>query len=132
MLTGLNHITLSVSQLEHSLDFYQNLLGFKAHVKWDNGAYLSLPGLWLCLSLGQTESVKDYTHFAFSLSESDYERLVIKLKQYGVKQWQENTSEGESFYFLDPDGHKLELHLGSLETRLAELKTSPYQGLVWL
>ncbi|EAQ64461.1 probable fosfomycin resistance protein [Marinomonas sp. MED121] len=132
MLTGLNHITLSVSQLEHSLDFYQNLLGFKAHVKWDNGAYLSLPGLWLCLSLGRTESVKDYTHFAFSLSESDYERLVIKLKQYGVKQWQENTSEGESFYFLDPDGHKLELHLGSLETRLAELKTSPYQGLVWL
>lgn len=132
MLTGLNHITLSVSQLEHSLDFYQNLLGFKAHVKWDNGAYLSLPGLWLCLSIGRTESVKDYTHFAFSLSESDYERLVIKLKQYGVKQWQENTSEGESFYFLDPDGHKLELHLGSLETRLAELKTSPYQGLVWL
>lgn len=132
MLTGLNHITLSVSQLERSLDFYQNLLGFKAHVKWDNGAYLSLPGLWLCLSLGRTESVKDYTHFAFSLSESDYERLVIKLKQYGVKQWQENTSEGESFYFLDPDGHKLELHLGSLETRLAELKTSPYQGLVWL
>lgn len=132
MLTGLNHITLSVSQLEHSLDFYQNLLGFKAHVKWDKGAYLSLPGLWLCLSLGRTESVKDYTHFAFSLSESDYERLVIKLKQYGVKQWQENTSEGESFYFLDPDGHKLELHLGSLETRLAELKTSPYQGLVWL
>ena len=132
MLTSLNHITLTVSDLDRSLFFYQNILGFQGHVKWDNGAYLSIPGLWLCLNLGQPERLNDYTHFAFSLKESDYHNLVIKLKTNGVHQWQENTSEGESFYFLDPDEHKLELHLGSLETRLAELKTSPYKGLVWL
>lgn len=132
MLTGLNHITLTVSELEKSLAFYQKVLGFKGHVKWDKGAYLSIPGIWLCLSQGKRESVNDYTHFAFSLNDSDYNSLVIKLKKHGVHQWQENTSEGDSFYFLDPDEHKLEIHLGSLETRLAELVTSPYKGLVWL
>ena len=132
MLTGLNHITLTVSELETSLAFYQEVLGFKGHVKWDKGAYLSLPGFWLCLNLGEPCAAKDYSHVAFSLDELSYQHLVTALKKLEVSQWQKNTSEGESFYFLDPDGHKLELHLGSLETRLASIRDTPYKGTTWL
>jgi hypothetical protein len=32
-------------------------------------------------------------------------------------------------YFLDPDRHRLEGHIGSLESRLASLRESPYKGL---
>jgi hypothetical protein len=36
--------------------------------------------------------------------------------------WKLNTHEGASLYFLDPDGHKLDLHDGSLVTRLASYR----------
>ncbi|EWD36864.1 hypothetical protein P837_04915 [Klebsiella pneumoniae UCI 34] len=49
MLSGLNHLTLAVSQLAPSVAFYQQLLGMMLHARWDSGAYLSCGDLWLCL-----------------------------------------------------------------------------------
>ena len=43
--------------------------------------------------------------------------------------WKEDKSEGKSTYFLDPDGHKLEIHIGSLETRLAHYLKNPSKGV---
>lgn len=43
--------------------------------------------------------------------------------------WKDNKSEGQSFYFLDPDGHKLELHVGDLASRLAQCREKPYSGM---
>lgn len=45
MLTGLNHITLAVSDIERSLAFYTEILGFVGRVKWQSGAYLSVGGV---------------------------------------------------------------------------------------
>ncbi|HBW3123472.1 TPA: FosA family fosfomycin resistance glutathione transferase, partial [Klebsiella pneumoniae] len=71
MLSGLNHLTLAVSQLAPSVAFYQQLLGMMLHARWDSGAYLSCGDLWLCLSLDPQRRVtppeeSDYTHYAFS------------------------------------------------------------------
>ncbi len=131
MLTGLNHITLSVRDLEESINFYTRL-GFVAKVKWDTGAYLSLSELWLCLALGNVDRSRDYSHIALSVEKAyflDMSNLVSKLR---LIQWQENSSEGDSVYILDPNGHKLEIHAGDLESRLLSLKEKPYKGLVWL
>ncbi|OYQ98817.1 hypothetical protein B9P90_05980 [Citrobacter freundii] len=43
--------------------------------------------------------------------------------------WKDNKSEGQSFYFFDPDGHKLELHVGDLSSRLAQCREKPYSGI---
>ncbi|WP_159065009.1 hypothetical protein [Thaumasiovibrio subtropicus] len=40
-----------------------------------------------------------------------------------------NRSEGQSLYLLDPDGHKLELHVGDLNSRLAHITEVSYPGL---
>ena len=132
MLTGLNHLTLAVSDLNRSLTFYRDVLQLHVEATWDAGAYLSLPGLWLCLSLDplrKFEPNPDYTHYAFSLSAADFPLFVQRLKSANVAQWRDNCSEGSSFYFLDPDGHKLEVHVGDLASRLAACRQKPYAGM---
>ena len=132
MISGLNHITLTVSQLDISLEFYTKILGFVPEVKWKKGAYLSANGIWLCLSVGSPCPSSDYSHIAFSVTQSQLTDLRELIKVHQVTVWQPNTSEGDSIYLLDPDGHKLELHVGDLQTRLSALKTQPYEGLEWL
>jgi catechol 2,3-dioxygenase-like lactoylglutathione lyase family enzyme len=132
MLKGLNHITIAVSNLEQSLLFYGDLLGMKAHVRWDKGAYLSLGDLWFCLSCDEVSPAKDYSHLAFDIADQDFPAFVTKLRQSGVTEWKQNTSEGDSLYLLDPDGHQLEVHCGCLQSRLDSLKKKPYAGLEWL
>ena len=136
MLKGLNHITLAVSDLQISINFYQKLLGMKLHAKWDRGAYLECGELWLCLSLDNNRffvspEVSDYTHFAFSLEEKDFTHFLLSLEGAAVSIWKTNKSEGKSCYFLDPDGHKLEAHVGGLSQRLAACRLMPYDGMVF-
>lgn len=132
MLRGLNHITIAVSDLDQSLTFYSELLGMKAHVRWDGGAYLSLGDVWFCLSCDKVAPSQDYSHIALDISDSDFVQFTEKLRDAGVIEWKQNSSEGDSVYFLDPDGNKLEVHSGDLQTRLDSLKDKPYAGLVWL
>ena len=44
--------------------------------------------------------------------------------------WQENRSPGDSFYFLDPNGHKLEIHVSDLDARVKTLKDAPPRDLI--
>jgi len=132
MLTGLNHITITVADLQRSLHFYRDRLGFKAHVKWRSGAYLSLGDLWFCLAAGRPGAHTDYSHIAFTADAAAIAALRARLRAQGVREWQDNSSEGDSIYILDPDDHKLEIHNGSLQSRLANLQQAPYAELEWL
>lgn len=132
MITGLNHITLAVSDLEQSLKFYTQVLGLTGHIRWDAGAYLSAGDLWLCLSCDNPCPKTDYTHIAFNISATDFASFCVQIKNSGVTQWKTNSSEGESLYILDPDGHKLEIHAGSLDSRLKSVKEKGYSGMTWL
>ena len=132
MLSGFNHLTLAVTDVPRSVSFYQDLLRLQLDATWDNGAYLSLPGLWLCLSLDPLRSTApavDYTHYALTVDAADFTPLVECLRAAGIQEWRDNRSEGASFYFLDPDGHKLEVHVGDLASRLQACRAQPYAGM---
>jgi catechol 2,3-dioxygenase-like lactoylglutathione lyase family enzyme len=119
MITSVNHITLAVINVQKSFDFYKDVLGFKPLCKWDKGAYFLVGDLWFCLNLDENRVPNlCYTHYAFSVSEDDFLILSQQLKSSGVFVFKDNKSEGDSFYFLDPDGHKLEIHVGVWESRL--------------
>jgi catechol 2,3-dioxygenase-like lactoylglutathione lyase family enzyme len=133
MLGGLNHLTLAVTDLERSIGFYTGLLGCRLAATWDAGAYLTLGELWICLSLDPAPAAvppqADYTHYAFTIAQQDLAAFRARLLAAGVIEWRKNRSEGNSFYFLDPDGHQLEAHVGTLASRLAACRALPYAGM---
>jgi len=131
MIEGLSHITIAVSDLDQSVGFYKNIVGLKVHVVWAQGAYLSAGDLWFCLSVDELCEKTDYTHYAFTVAAEEFHSFCKNLKSKGVVEWRENSSEGDSMYFLDPDGHKLEIHVGNLESRLESIREKPYTNTQW-
>ena len=130
---GINHITLAVRDLEASFRFYREVLGLRPVARWYKGAYLEAGGDWVCLTLDGTtrsEGLPEYTHVAFTVDGGEFSAAVERLKAAGVERWQENRSPGESFYFMDPNGHKLEIHASDLGARLKALKENPPRELV--
>jgi catechol 2,3-dioxygenase-like lactoylglutathione lyase family enzyme len=133
MISGLNHITFSVSDLENSFHFYKDILGFRPLVRHSKGAYFLAGDLWFCLDLDSTTRngpLPEYTHVAFSIDQKAFEEISTSIRSSQVKIWKENKSEGQSIYFLDPDGHKLEVHVGDWKSRLQALKTKPWNDSV--
>ncbi|GGL67297.1 VOC family protein [Wenxinia marina] len=128
MITGVNHVTLAVADLDRSLGFWQGVLGGRVRARWARGAYLELGTLWLCLAVGPVSAREDYTHLALSCAPGHFDRLAERLRA-AAPEWQENRSEGASVYVLDPDGHRVELHAGDLESRLAHYRAHPETGV---
>lgn len=129
---GLNHITLAVSDLDRSIAFYRDILGMRLRADWPEGAYLEAGALWLCLSrdaAARTAPHPDYSHLAFDVAEADFAPLAARVRA-AARIWRENRSEGASLYVLDPDGHRLELHVGTLASRLAQYRAQTVPGRV--
>ena len=131
-IRGLNHLTLAVTDLARSVAFYRDLLGCEMRASWPEGVYLEAGPLWLCLSVDSAAALTnrpDYTHYAFDVAPEHFEALSAQVRERAVI-WKENKSEGESLYFLDPDGHRLELHIGSLASRLAHYRENSSKGVI--
>lgn len=132
MIKGMNHITLGVIEIEKSFAFYCDIMGLKPLVKWDKGAYFFVgesdsnllgSGFWFCLNVDEKRITNPCcTHYAFTVSENDFDQMAAKIIASGSTIYKENTSPGKSLYFLDPDGHKLEIHVGDPDIRIATKK----------
>jgi catechol 2,3-dioxygenase-like lactoylglutathione lyase family enzyme len=134
MIIGMNHITLAVKDIDVAFSFYYNVLGLRPLCKWDKGAYFLIDDFWFCLNVDEKrEPTPCYTHYAFSVTSENFEPISQKIIQSGATVFKENTSPGESMYFLDPDGHKLEIHVGNWESRIKAKKENPdsWQKVEW-
>lgn len=127
MITGLNHVTLAITDLEKSIDFYVNILGGKLRVRWKKGAYLEFGSLWLALNLDKVMTRDEgnfVNHIAFSVDKEDFKEFKKTLIENDINEYQENKSEGNSYYFKDPSGNNLEIHVGNLDNRLEWIRAN--------
>lgn len=129
MISGINHITFAVSDLDRSLEFYRDILGCTEVYAWDGGAYLEAGDIWLCLSLDPSAAGNaDYTHVAFDVPLARFSELADRIISSGAQLWKQNRSEGDSLYFCCPDGHRLEIHVGDLRSRLRAINERKEAG----
>ena len=109
----LNHISIAVSNVERSAEFYSRVLGLKVVSRPGNGGInLGLSdgflGLYALPNPGQPH------HFCIGVDEYDPDRLAARLKEAGVEARVDRnpanrTSGGDQLYFNDPDDTRVQL-----------------------
>jgi catechol 2,3-dioxygenase-like lactoylglutathione lyase family enzyme len=118
---GLHHTALISSDVERTVRFYQDVLGFpltelienrdypgSSHFFFDIGngnllAFFDFPGL----DVGPyAEVLGGLHHMAISVDPDHWQELVRRLEDAGVAH---EVHSGVSVYFRDPDGARIEL-----------------------
>jgi catechol 2,3-dioxygenase-like lactoylglutathione lyase family enzyme len=138
---GIDHLAIRVSNLAHSKQFYDRLLGFMGFEReWEFGEVVGWNNwetmFWITqadpeglLRPFRTGDI-GYHHYAFELeSAAQVDDLYAFLLREGVEIVDPPAaypSYGEGYYavfFLDPDGLKLEaMHFAEKEKRRARLR----------
>lgn len=124
-VTGFNHVTIRVKDLNKSLAFYRDLLGMELVHLGRRDVYLSWGGAWVCLieiqdALEHSKKRVGIDHIAFSIDEEDFPEAVRRLQEANVTFVREPIKRGGGYsvQFLDPDSTVIELFTGTLEKRM--------------
>lgn len=123
---GFSHVTLNVSNLERSLDFYCHSLKMRLRHQGRTDAYLEWGTAWICLIQRPEQAKKaerkqiGVDHVAFYIGEDDFQNAVLQIQNLGIRVVRGPIKRGTgwSINFLDPDGIELELHTSNLEERM--------------
>ena len=133
MINGINHITLSVIDINESFNFYKNVLLLTPIMLSPFSAYFTAGNIWIALQ--QEKEINRYnnlySHFAFNVKKDDYKKIIESIQNYRAEAWQENKTEGDSYYFTDPSGNKLEIHYSDLNSRIEYGKNNWGDEVQW-
>lgn len=116
---GLDHVALTVTDLERSVDFYEKVLGLERRRK-ELGVPTFLLASGTAIALFPADSFRGsgdavgthdvrVMHVAFRVDRGQFDRARAELPEAGVEIRFEDHGNVHSLYFDDPDGHKLEL-----------------------
>ncbi|MEH7010510.1 VOC family protein [Neobacillus niacini] len=117
--TFVGHVKIKVENLERSLKFYQDVLGFDILEQTTSTVELTSDGKTSIISLEQPENAipkqgrtTGLYHFAILLPErSDLANIVINLVEKGIKFGSSDHLVSEALYLDDPDGNGIEIYI---------------------
>ena len=120
MITGLAHVCFTVSNLEASIDFYQNKLGFSHAFDFINdegkrfGVYLHIGGRnFIEMFVGNVNAeAKGHSYRHCCLEVDDINATATELRSQGVEVSEVKMGSDNSWqaWLTDPDGNRIELH----------------------
>ncbi|WP_067929347.1 VOC family protein [Alicyclobacillus shizuokensis] len=119
-----SHVTVNVSDLNKSLDFYVGQLEMRLVHRGRRDAYLEWGTAWVCLQerpeLASQRSQLGVDHVAFYIQPVAFHEAVEMLRRANVPIVRGPVERGGGWTvnFLDPDGTQLELHTGTLAGRM--------------
>ena len=119
MIIGINHITISVKNIETAFIFYKDILGLKPIMKSKFSSYFLAGKTWIALN--QSEAFipsENSAHICFNISKNNFEKMKRRIYKNNVKEWQKSKTEGDSIYFYDDSGNKLEIHYSNMKNRI--------------
>ncbi len=118
MSVDFNHTIVSARDAAASAAFLSEILGLGRPAKWgpfdvvvtDNGVNVDFM---------QKDGEITVQHYAFLVGEADFDRIFDRIRQKGLAYWADpgRTEQGKinhhdggrGVYFLDPNGHVLEI-----------------------
>lgn len=116
--THIGNVIIKVMDLERSLAFYQDIIGFRVLERSENCAKLTVDGKTSFLELIQPDDVvpkrrgtTGLYHFALLLpSEKDLANIVVHLSQHRVYFGASDHLVSQALYLQDIDGNEIEIY----------------------
>lgn len=118
MTVKLNHTIVHARDRKKSAEFYSQIFGLPAPVRF--GPFLDVETANdVTLAFLQTDEKIQEQHYAFLVSEKEFDEIFGRVKAKGLDYWADPSHEekgrintrdgGRGVYFNDPSGHYLEI-----------------------
>jgi catechol 2,3-dioxygenase-like lactoylglutathione lyase family enzyme len=125
---GIDHVALSVRDIERSVQWYIDVLGFEKRHQgmWDgvpnfigkgNTALALFPVRETENRMAPRRAAITMLHLAFRTNRANFLKAQKELNERGIKFHFQDHEISHSIYFRDPDGHELEITTYELERR---------------
>ncbi len=135
-ITGMSHTGFDVEDLDRTIEFYTKVLGAKLEWRLETGkrplCKLYIGNLGLSIPQRDPGAPKPEIpfaiHFAFAVDPKQADECIEHVKSCGIEVDGPNGHGNEgmnlSWFFSDPDGHRLEIeaHYPSVEEAVAVLE----------
>ncbi|WP_462408549.1 VOC family protein [Neobacillus sp. Marseille-QA0830] len=117
-ITFVGQVNVKVQNLERSLAFYKEIIGFKVLEQSERSANLTADGKSVLLNIEQPVNVvpkqgktTGLYHFALLLPKrSDLANIVMHFSEIGLRLGSSDHLVSEALYLSDPDGNGIEIY----------------------
>jgi len=111
---SMNHVSLSVNDVNRSADFYNRVLGMNIISRPANGGLNMGLGSESFLGLYNLPNPGGMHHMCIGVDDYNADALAEKLQDHGIdadvnRDPANRTSGGDQLYFSDPDGIRVQL-----------------------